>query len=100
MDENILTAFVKFLEKSATVVGGTSPSPVVENNVQSGSSSPREVKVDTVNNTQAPGVSNPSHGGAAGMPLTAAPLKKAPWNKPATNSLTPTNLTRTTTAKF
>jgi hypothetical protein len=79
MSENILNDFMLFLEKSATVIGGQ-PDNASQGTVLSGKDDPREGKVDVVNNTMAPGVKNPSHGGAEGMPLKAQPLKPVSWN--------------------
>jgi hypothetical protein len=81
MSENILTEFFSFLDKSATLktanqIIGTNPPP------HPSGDQPRHTAVDQVNNTQAPGLKNPSHGGAGGMPLKAQPLKPASWEKP------------------
>jgi hypothetical protein len=82
MSENILNEFFSFLDKSATLKAaneniGTNPPPLPTGK------EPRMLAVDSVNNTQAPGLSNPSHGGAGGMPMKAQPLKPASWNKTA-----------------
>jgi hypothetical protein len=82
MNENILTEFFSFLDKSATLKAaneeiGTNPPPLPTGK------EPRHSAVDQVNNTQAPGLNNPSHGGAGGMPLKAPALKPVSWNKPS-----------------
>ena len=114
MNDNILSDFVAFIEKSAQLMGGISaptPAPtlkavapaavsaipqasaapsaeqsmggmdVQKPAVTSAQGAARQSDTDSVNNTMSAGVSNPSHGGAEGMPNAVTtpgqPLKKA-----------------------
>ena len=105
LHENILSEFAAFIEKSAAAMGMLSaqPTPPAVNTVTpqpaaqasgpgalgpnqlvspsvSSQSTSRVGTTDSVNNTMSPGISNPSHGGAEGMPKATtkpgAPLKK------------------------
>lgn len=78
MDNNILSDFKAFIEKSAVAMGeGTIQAPPAT----AGQSAPRVATTDEVNNSISPGIGNPSHGGAMGVPkpVTAQgqPLKPA-----------------------
>lgn len=80
MSDNILSEFEAFIQKSAQAMGGVAP---VAGQVTSGQGAPREGSTDAVNNTMSAGISNPSHGGAMGMPkpitTPGKPLTSTKW---------------------
>lgn len=78
MDNNILSEFTAFIEKSAVAMGDNT---LATTQAPAGQSAPRVATTDEVNNSISPGLGNPSHGGAMGVPkaVTAPgkPLQKA-----------------------